>query len=118
MIHRWHAKLSALILLAAFTACSGVRPEVRPETSGGGKLTASGGINRLDQREKPHLILISLDGFRADYLDRFDLPNIRRIMQRGARAQGMVPVFPSLTFPNHYSLVTGLRPDRHGIVAN
>lgn len=118
MIHRWHAKLSALILLAAFTACSGVRPEVRPETAGGGKLTASGGINRLDQREKPYLILISLDGFRADYLDRFDLPNVRRIMQRGARAQGMVPVFPSLTFPNHYSLVTGLRPDRHGIVAN
>lgn len=64
------------------------------------------------------MILISFDGFRADYLDRFDLPNFRRILARGTRARAMRPVFPSLTFPNHYSLVTGLHPDRHGIVSN
>ena len=80
------------------------------------KLTRSNGINRPEQRDKPYLILVSFDGFRADYLDRFALPNFQRVMQRGARARGMVPVFPSLTFPNHYSLVTGLRPQRHGIV--
>jgi predicted AlkP superfamily pyrophosphatase or phosphodiesterase len=64
------------------------------------------------------VILVSFDGFRPDYLDRFSLPNFQLILKRGARARGMVPVFPSLTFPNHYSLVTGLRPDRHGIVSN
>ena len=80
--------------------------------------SASGGANRADQLEKPYVVLVSLDGFRADYLDRFNLPNLRRVMQRGTRARSMIPVFPSLTFPNHYSLVTGLFPDRHGLVAN
>ena len=71
-----------------------------------------------EQRDKPYLILISLDGFKAEYLDRFDLPNLQRLAGRGARAKAMVPVFPSLTFPNHYSLVTGIDPQRHGIVNN
>jgi len=78
----------------------------------------SGGINRPEHLDAPHVILISFDGFRADYLDRFELPNFRRVLRRGARARSMIPVFPSLTFPNHYSLVTGLYPDHHGIVAN
>lgn len=99
------------------SACAGVRPAAPPPASGA-HARASGGVNRPDQRDKPHVILISFDGFRADYLDRPDLPNFRQAMQRGARARAMVPVFPSLTFPNHYSLVTGLYPDRHGIVAN
>jgi predicted AlkP superfamily pyrophosphatase or phosphodiesterase len=80
--------------------------------------TGSGGINRPEQRDKPHLVLVSLDGFKAEYLDRMPLPNLHRVMTRGTRAKGMIPVFPSLTFPNHYSLVTGLHPGRHGIVAN
>ena len=78
----------------------------------------SGGINRPDQVAKPSLLLVSFDGFRADYLDRFDLPNFRRFIARGARAEAMRPVFPAITFPNHYSLVTGLYPGRHGIVEN
>jgi predicted AlkP superfamily pyrophosphatase or phosphodiesterase len=78
----------------------------------------SGGTNRPERRDAPYLILISFDGFRPDYLDRFDLPNFRRVAASGARARAMIPVFPSLTFPNHYSLVTGLHPERHGIVAN
>ena len=76
------------------------------------------GINRPEQLDKPYVILVSLDGFRADYLDRFNLTSLKRIMRRGVRARSMIPVFPSLTFPNHYSLVTGLFPDRHGIVSN
>ncbi len=80
--------------------------------------SASGGVNRAEHLDKPYVVLVSLDGFRADYLDRFNLPNLRRVMQRGTRARSMIPVFPSLTFPNHYSLVTGLFPDRHGVVAN
>jgi predicted AlkP superfamily pyrophosphatase or phosphodiesterase len=78
----------------------------------------SGGTNRPEHRNKPYVILVSLDGFKAEYLDRFELPNLQRVMERGARAKAMVPVFPSLTFPNHYSLVTGLHPGRHGIVNN
>ena len=76
------------------------------------------GTNRPEHRDKAYVILVSLDGFRADYLDRFELPNLRRIMRRGVRARWMNPVFPTLTFPNHYSLVTGLYPEHHGIVAN
>jgi alkaline phosphatase D len=80
--------------------------------------TGSGGTNRPEHRDKPYVILVSLDGFKAEYLDRMPLPNLQRIMQRGARAKAMIPVFPSFTFPNHYSLVTGLHPGRHGIVNN
>jgi predicted AlkP superfamily pyrophosphatase or phosphodiesterase len=80
-------------------------------------VAGTGGINRREHREKPHLILLSFDGFRPEYLDRFDLPNFTRAITRGARAQAMIPVFPTLTFPNHYSLVTGLSAERHGIVA-
>jgi predicted AlkP superfamily pyrophosphatase or phosphodiesterase len=78
----------------------------------------SGGVNRPDQITKPYVILVSVDGLKPEYLDRFTLPNFQRVMKRGARARGMIPVFPTLTFPNHYSLVTGLRPARHGIVFN
>jgi predicted AlkP superfamily pyrophosphatase or phosphodiesterase len=81
-------------------------------------LQASGGINRPDHLGKPTLVLVSFDGFRADYLDRLNLPNFRRLMARGVRARAMRPVFPAITFPNHYSLVTGLYPGHHGIVEN
>jgi predicted AlkP superfamily pyrophosphatase or phosphodiesterase len=65
----------------------------------------------------PVTILISIDAFRADYLDRGVTPNLSALAAGGARAV-MRPSFPSKTFPNHYTLVTGLRPDRNGIVAN
>jgi predicted AlkP superfamily pyrophosphatase or phosphodiesterase len=78
----------------------------------------SGGVNAPQHLSKPSVVLISADGFRADFLDRPDVPNIRRLLQRGARARALIPVFPTLTFPNHYSLVTGLWPEHHGIVAN
>jgi ectonucleotide pyrophosphatase/phosphodiesterase family member 5 len=67
---------------------------------------------------KPPLILISVDGLRPDYLDRGVTPNIKALAARGVRAEAMRPSFPSLTFPNHYTLVTGKRPDNHGIVSN
>lgn len=66
------------------------------------------------------LLLVSLDGFRWDYLDRHATaaPNLQRIRREGVSAQGLVPVFPSNTFPNHYSLVTGLYPSQHGMINN
>jgi predicted AlkP superfamily pyrophosphatase or phosphodiesterase len=62
-------------------------------------------------------ILISIDGFRPDYLERGITPNLNALVAAGVSAP-MAPSFPSKTFPNHYTLVTGLRPDRHGIVDN
>jgi predicted AlkP superfamily pyrophosphatase or phosphodiesterase len=67
--------------------------------------------------ERPVTILISVDGFRADYLDRGLTPVLSKLAVEGARG-AMRPSFPSKTFPNHYTLVTGLRPDRNGIVEN
>jgi predicted AlkP superfamily pyrophosphatase or phosphodiesterase len=62
-------------------------------------------------------ILISIDGFRADYLDRGATPMLARLAREGVRGS-MRPSFPSLTFPNHYAMVTGRTPDHNGIVAN
>ncbi len=119
--------LFAIWLLAVLlAACAPARQQSASAPASGpasapaqrGALTGSGGVNRPEQRAKPYLILVSLDGFKAEYLDRLELPNLRRLAGRGARAKAMVPVFPTLTFPNHYSLVTGLDPQRHGIVNN
>ena len=63
------------------------------------------------------VLLVSIDGFRADYLSRGVTPNLAALAAGGVQA-AMRPSFPSLTFPNHYTLVTGLYPDHHGIVDN
>lgn len=67
---------------------------------------------------RPSVLLVSLDGFRADDLDPGLIPHLARIAREGVRARWMTPSYPSLTFPNHYSIVTGLVPDHHGIVHN
>lgn len=64
------------------------------------------------------VILISIDGFRADYLDRGVSPTLSALAAGGVRAERMIPSFPSVTFPNHTTLVTGLYPDHNGIVNN
>lgn len=68
--------------------------------------------------DPPILILISFDGWRWDYVDRQPVPNLKALAARGVRAKAMIPSFPVLTFPNHYTLVTGLYPEHHGIVGN
>ena len=67
---------------------------------------------------KPTVILISIDGFRYDYFGKAPTPNLDSLIARGVRARYMVPSFPTKTFPNHYTIVTGLYPAHHGIVAN
>jgi len=61
------------------------------------------------------VILISIDGFRADYLARGLSPHLAALAENGVRARSMRPAFPSITFPNHFTLVTGLYPDHHGV---
>jgi predicted AlkP superfamily pyrophosphatase or phosphodiesterase len=68
--------------------------------------------------ERAILILVSIDGFRWDYLDRFAPPNLKRLAAEGVRAEGLIPQFPSKTFPNHYTIVTGLTLAHHGIISN
>ena len=66
----------------------------------------------------PPLILISLDGFRVDYLNQDGARNLRALATQGMRAEALQPSFPSTTFPNHYTIVTGLSPDHHGVVGH
>ena len=81
-------------------------------------LESSHGPNALGQEKKPYVVLVSLDGFRYDYAQRYGAKNLRALATQGASTpEGMIPVYPSVTFPNHYSIVTGLYPEHHGIVA-
>jgi predicted AlkP superfamily pyrophosphatase or phosphodiesterase len=76
------------------------------------------GVARQAASAPSPLLLISLDGFRWDYLSVHEAPNLARLAAAGVRAEAMIPVFPTKTFPNHYTIVTGLYPEHHGIVSN
>jgi predicted AlkP superfamily pyrophosphatase or phosphodiesterase len=74
--------------------------------------------NSIAQQQKPYVILISADGFRWDYTDKFDAVNLKKFRAAGVEAQSMVPSYPSVTFPNHYAMVSGLYPSHSGLVNN
>lgn len=94
-------RLPLLLLSILLLAACGSVPKPAPQAGG----------------PRPLVILISIDGFRADYLDKGVTPHLLGLAAAGARG-AMRPSFPTKTFPNHYTLVTGLRPDRHGVVDN
>lgn len=100
------ARLSAALLAAALHACATI-PGEAPVT-----LAAAEAEVRA-----PVTILISIDGFRPDYLQRGITP-VLSALAAGGVSGALTPSFPSKTFPNHWTLVTGLTPDQHGIVAN
>lgn len=68
--------------------------------------------------QEQYVIMISMDGFRWDYPQRYHTPTLDSLAQVGVKAHSLQPCFPSKTFPNHYSMATGLYPDHHGIVNN
>lgn len=68
--------------------------------------------------DRPYVILVSIDGYRPDYTNRFNPATLNMIRKKGVSTDEMIPVFPPDTFPDHMSLVTGLYPENHGIVAN
>jgi predicted AlkP superfamily pyrophosphatase or phosphodiesterase len=74
--------------------------------------------NAASQQDKPYVLLISLDGFRYDYADRYHAANLVEFGKKGVAAAALIPSFPTTTFPNHYTIVTGLYPAHHGIVEN
>ena len=93
------ARVACLVALLSLAACSTTPPRTAPE-------------------ESPALLLISIDGLRPDYLGKGNTPHLDRLAREGVHAEWMNPSYPVLTFPNHFTLVTGLRPDHHGIVHN
>ncbi len=74
--------------------------------------------NAPSQYKKPYVILISADGFRADFIEKYEASFLQTISKKGVRAKYMQPSYPSVTFPNHYTIVTGLYPSHHGLVDN
>ena len=100
------ARLSAVLLAAALQACV-TAPVQAPVTTAAAETEV----------RAPVTILISIDGFRPDYLDRGITPVMSALAANGVSG-ALTPSFPSKTFPNHWTLVTGLTPDQHGIVAN
>jgi predicted AlkP superfamily pyrophosphatase or phosphodiesterase len=74
--------------------------------------------NIPQQINKPYVILISADGFRYDYADKFNATHLKQMRKKGIQASSMIPSYPSVTFPNHYTIATGLYPSHHGLVYN
>ena len=74
--------------------------------------------NSKAQQQKPYVILISADGFRHDYAKKYQAVNLLKLSEGGVQAESMIPSYPSVTFPNHYSIATGLYPAHHGLVNN
>ena len=78
----------------------------------------SGRKNSPEQINKPYVILISADGFRADFTELYEAKKLQALSKAGVRGKYMIPSYPSVTFPNHYSIATGLYPSHHGLVDN
>ena len=75
-------------------------------------------INSAEAISKPYVILISADGFRSDYAKKYNAKNLLKIAEDGVSAKALIPSFPTITFPNHWSLITGLYPAHHGLIDN
>lgn len=77
-----------------------------------------GRYNSIEAQKKPYVIMISADGFRYDYAEKYHAENLLNFSGEGIRAKAMVPGYPSITFPNHWTLITGLYPSHHGLIDN
>jgi predicted AlkP superfamily pyrophosphatase or phosphodiesterase len=119
---RLRLQIATLLVGACLCACSGHGQTQAGAAQSGGlaaPIFVDHGANTAAQQAKPYVILVSLDGFRYDYTRKYAAPNIAALGVRGASApEGMIPAYPSVTFPNHLTIVTGLYPEHHGIVGN
>ncbi len=105
-------RLFSCLWIAAFALLLGAcTNHVKPAPTGGTTATTA-------STPRAPVLLVSIDGYRTDYLKRKQSPALTALAASGVRAKWMQPSFPSLTFPNHYTLVTGKYPDHHGIIHN
>jgi alkaline phosphatase D len=105
--------------LVAALACLGQWPLALRAQDASAVISVDNPPNAAAQLNKHYVVLVSLDGFRYDYPVKYGARHLLAIGAHGASApEGMIPAYPSLTFPNHYTLVTGLYPEHHGIVEN
>lgn len=100
---------------AFFLLCFALTGFAQPDTS---QKAVPNRRNSTEQQQKPYVILISVDGFRYDYAEKHGATFLQSFAKEGVRAASMIPSFPSLTFPNHYTIATGLYPSHHGLVDN
>ncbi len=75
-------------------------------------------FNSAEAMQKPYVIMISTDGFRYDYAKKYNAQNLLKYSNEGIQAKAMTPSYPSITFPNHWTLITGLYPSHHGLIDN
>jgi len=119
-----HRALARLLLAVVFLPLTPAVSQQLPARPAG--LNPALPLTRVDNgpnsawaQNQHYVVLVSLDGFRWDYAKRDNAAHLPAIARQGVWApQGMMPSYPSLTFPNHYTIVTGLYPEHHGIVAN
>lgn len=118
----WVTKRAWLALVIAILALPSLAQEAKPIAGGNPALPLvhiENGQNSPAAQNAHYVVLVSLDGFRWDYAKRDKAENLLALGKKGVWApQGMIPSFPSLTFPNHFTIVTGLYPEHHGLVAN
>jgi len=106
----------ALLLAAGLSALAAQQPALSPAIP---VEHVDHGSNSAWAQQQHYVVLVSLDGFRWDYAKRDNATHLLALGRHGAWApEGMLPSYPSLTFPNHYTIVTGLYPEHHGLVAN
>lgn len=103
-----------MLLLAALLATACV--ETPADEAGSPPLAEAS--NDARWADAPYVVLLSLDGFRHDYLDRYPTPAFGRLAAEGARADRMIPIFPTKTFPTHYAIATGMYAEHHRLVGN
>ncbi|MEF9477199.1 ectonucleotide pyrophosphatase/phosphodiesterase [Chryseobacterium sp. RRHN12] len=101
-----------LLLLISFTTFA---QQVNIDTA---QVVIPGRQNSTEAQSKPYVIMISTDGFRYDYARKYNAENLLKLANGGVKAEAMIPSYPSITFPNHWSLITGLYPSHHGLIDN
>lgn len=101
-----------LLLLISFTTFA---QQVNIDTA---QVVIPGRQNSTEAQSKPYVIMISTDGFRYDYAQKYNAENLLKFANDGVKAEAMIPSYPSITFPNHWSLITGLYPSHHGLIDN
>src|SRR5215475_13634279 len=108
-VHMKHFNIFLFLIFATVFASAQQQPDTIQKIIQGRR-------NSVEQQQKPYVILISGDGFRYDYAEKHHAENLLDFAKEGVRAESMIPSYPSLTFPNHYTIATGMYPSHHGLV--